>query len=265
MIVNFFVVNNKFIEETIFQYKQVVELLNTRKTTDVRTGLLINRINRFLAEVQFHNQTIFAFVPNPGRMLELMVPGKKVFLRENPGSHRKTDYDLIAVYHKGLVVSIDSNLPNRFIKLLLLNHDLPIFSGYNQVISEPRIYNGRFDFKLMGDYGSQLIEVKSCTLVENGRALFPDAPTTRGARHVRHLVKAVKEKRANKAAIVFVIQRPDATVFSPNEATDPDFAQALRFANEHYVDIIPLTTNLVDWQLELLSQIPVELDYFTIN
>jgi sugar fermentation stimulation protein A len=123
------------------------------------------------------------------------------------------------------------------------------------------MYNGRFDFMLKGKSGNQFIEVKSCTLVEHGRALFPDAPTKRGARHARHLVKALNEKHVIKAAIVFVIQRPDAIIFSPNVATDPDFAHALRFANEQGVDIIPLTTNLVNWQLELLSRIPFELDY----
>ena len=235
--------------------------MNSKFGSNVHKGVLIDRPNRFLAKVQLDNEIILAFVPNPGRMLELMIPGKKVFLREKSGSHRKTDYDLIAVYYKGLIVSIDSNLPNRFIKRLLQNNELPMFTDYRQVIPEPRIYNGRFDFKLIGDSGIQFIEVKSCTLVENGRALFPDAPTLRGVRHVRHLVKALKEKQVSKTAIVFVIQRPDAFVFSPNEATDPDFAQALRYANENGVNIFPFTTNLVNWHLELLSNIPVEFDY----
>ena len=239
----------------------MVESLNSRKIPNIRNGILIERPNRFLAKVQLDNQIILAFVPNPGRMLELMVPGKKVFLRANSGFHRKTNFDLISVYHKELVVSIDSQLPNRFIKRLLLNHDLPMFSGYNQVISESRAYRGRFDFELKGDYGNQFIEVKYCTLVMNGRAIFPDAPTIRGARHVRHLVKALKEKRVRKAAIVFVIQRSDATVLSLNDKTDSNFAQTLRFANEHGIDIIPLTMNLVNWHPELLSQIPYDLEY----
>jgi sugar fermentation stimulation protein A len=144
-------------------------------------------------------------VPNPRRMHELLIPEKKVYLRFNSSSTRKTDYDLIAVKHNQFIVSIDSNLPNRFIHRLLQNRELPTFTNYNKIIPEPRMYEGRFDFKLSGDSGTQFIEVKSCTLVESGRALSPDAPTIRGTRHVRHLVKVLGEKDVIRAAIVFVI------------------------------------------------------------
>jgi sugar fermentation stimulation protein A len=224
-------------------------------------GFFQKRINRFLAQVDLGGDSVLTHVPNPGRMHELFIPRKEVFLRVNPGPQRKTDFDLIAVKHNQLIISIDSSLPNKFIRRLLQKHELPMFSEYDQVIPEPRVYDGRFDFKLIGNSGNQFIEVKSCTLVESGRALFPDAPTLRGARHVRHLVKALKENLAFKTAIVFVIQRPDATVFSPNVITDSNFAQALRFANEQGVDIIPLTTQLVNWQLELLSRIPIDFDF----
>lgn len=229
--------------------------------SEILVGFYQKRLNRFLAQIELDGNSVLAHVPNPGRMYELLTPRKEVYLRAKPNTQRKTDFNLIAVKHNQLIISIDSTLPNQFIKRLLENYDLSMFTGYDTVIPEPRIYDGRFDFMLTGTKGNQFIEVKSCTLVESGRALFPDAPTKRGTKHVMYLVKSLGEKLTFKAAMIFVIQRPDATVFSPNAATDPDFASALRYAEEHGVDIIPLTSKLVNWNLDLISRIPYELDY----
>ncbi|MHA2396384.1 MAG: DNA/RNA nuclease SfsA [Candidatus Thorarchaeota archaeon] len=232
------------------------------KTPGIRKAVLIDRPNRFLGRVHLDGKVTEVFIPNPGRMLELMVPGNEVFLRENIASHRKTDYDMIGLEYNGVLVSIDSNLPNRFIKRLLVSHELPFFNDYDIVIPEPRVFDGRFDFKLTGASGSTFIEVKSCTLVEDGRAIFPDAPTIRGARHLRHLAAAIKSNQVVRAAVIFVVQRPDAKIFSPNDDTDPKFGDALRFAHESGVEIFPLVTKVVEWDLKLITQIPYELDHF---
>jgi sugar fermentation stimulation protein A len=232
------------------------------KTQGIRKAFLVDRPNRFLGRVQLDGKVMEVFIPNPGRMLELMIPGKEVFLRENKGLHRKTDYDMIGLEYNGILVSIDSNLPNRFIKKLLISHKLPFFNDYESVIPEPRAFDGRFDFKLSGNEGSSLIEVKSCTLVEDDRAIFPDAPTIRGARHLTHLTAALTEGQVNRAAIIFVIQRPDAKVFSPNDRTDPKFGDALRLAYANGVEIFPLVTRVVNWDLQLIKQIPFELHYY---
>ena len=123
------------------------------------------------------------------------------------------------------------------------------------------MYNGRFDFLLTGKETS-LIEVKSCTLVVDERAIFPDAPTIRGARHVKHLIRALEESVVDNAFIVFVIQRPDVRIFSPNDPTDPEFSKNLRLAHEAGVNIIPMRTELVDWKLQFCDIIPYDLDYF---
>ncbi|MBY8996663.1 MAG: DNA/RNA nuclease SfsA [Candidatus Thorarchaeota archaeon] len=232
------------------------------KTAGIRKAVLIDRPNRFLGRVRLDGQVTEAFIPNPGRMLELMIPGNEVFLRENKASHRKTDYDMIGLEYNGVLVSIDSNLPNRFIKRLLRSYELPFFKDYDSVIPEPRAFEGRFDFKLTSTKGASFIEVKSCTLVEEGRAIFPDSPTTRGARHLRHLAAALKENQVKRSAIIFVIQRPDAKVFSPNDNTDPKFGDALRFAHANGVEVFPLVTQVVDWDLKLVRQIPYELEHF---
>jgi len=225
----------------------------------VRIGKFVERPNRFLARVEVDGKIEEVFVPNPGRMYELMIPGKKVFIRDNPGPHRKTSFDMIGVQHDGVLISLDSNLPNRFIRNLLETHQLPYFAGYTKVRPEPRAYGGRFDFLLEGKNNRTFIEVKSCTLVVNRRVLFPDAPTTRGARHMKHLAHALISGDVDDAAVVFVIQRPDADIFSPHDGNDPKFGEALREAHEHGVRIIPLLTNVVDWNLELVRKIPFDL------
>ncbi len=235
-------------------------------TPEVKRARLIDRPNRFLANVRLQDRTVQVFVPNPGRMYELMVPGKTVYLREAENRKRKTHYDMIAVEHEGVLISIDSNLPNRLLKRLLMEHRMrQYFDGYDRVVPEPQFYGGRFDFLLESERGNTVIEAKSCTLVVNGRACFPDAPTVRGARHMKHLARALDEERVKRAVVVFVVQRPDATVFSPNDMTDPLFGSDLRSAHRRGVEILPLVTTFYQWRPVIIGAIPYDLNYHSRN
>ncbi|TFH10462.1 MAG: DNA/RNA nuclease SfsA [Candidatus Thorarchaeota archaeon] len=225
----------------------------------VRIGKFIERPNRFLARVEIDGQIEEVFVPNPGRMYELMIPGKQVYIRDNSAPHRKTSFDMIGIYHDGVLISLDSNLPNRFMRALLETNQLTCFTGYSKVIPEPRVYGGRFDFLLEGENKRTFVEVKSCTLVVKRRVLFPDAPTARGARHMKHLAHALTSGDVDAAAVVFVIQRPDADIFSPHDGNDPIFGDALREAHNQGVQIIPLLTKVIDWNLVLVKKIPYDL------
>jgi len=196
-------------------------------------------------------------------MFELMVPGKEVFVREINPQGRKTNFDMIAVKHKGVIVSIDSYLPNRFMKELLTRREFRRFSGYSKVKSEPQVYEGRFDFFLDGPETKVYIEVKSCTLVNERRAIFPDAPTSRGTRHIRNLARSLDDGIVDRASVVFVVQRPDVDVFSPNDLTDPKFGSALRNSHDRGVEVYALRTEVVNWNLEFRGEIPIELDYFS--
>lgn len=226
---------------------------------EIYEATFASRPNRFLAVLQLDGEPIEAYVPNPGRMYEIMIPGRKMFVRYSPADHRRTDFTLVGVRHDDVMVSLDANLPNRFMKRMLTSHSFPFFDGYDQVKSEPQMYEGRFDFLLSGSSGIQIVEVKSCTLVVGGRAVFPDAPTERGARHLRGLVRALEDRLADRAVVVFVIQRPDALVFSPNDVTDPKFGNSLRDAAKAGVEVIPITTRVRNWKLEFLERIPTEL------
>lgn len=196
-------------------------------------------------------------LPNPGRLKELLVPGAELLLR--PAKYperRKTKFDVFAVVAEGRTVVVDSRIPNQIIREALGSGEIAEFSGYRLVRSEPARGNGRLDFLLESDRLC-LVEVKSCTLVRNGIALFPDAPTERGRRHLLELARAIEE--GYRASVVFVIQREDAELFMPNDETDPDFGTALREVAAKGVEPIALSTRYREGTVELIGGVPVDL------
>ncbi|MEM2936531.1 MAG: DNA/RNA nuclease SfsA [Candidatus Bathyarchaeia archaeon] len=149
------------------------------------TGTFQKRPNRFLALVRVNGTVVPCFLPNPGRLHELLVPDVKVILKEAPEGDRKTPYDLIGVWANDHKISVDSRVPNQLLLEALRNQELEEFSMYRVVKPEWSFGHTRFDFLLTDGVKKCLLEAKSCTLVEGGRALFPDAPTERGRRHPR--------------------------------------------------------------------------------
>jgi len=198
-------------------------------------GIFQERPNRFLVLAKVENKILPSFLPNPGRMHELLTPGTEVILRKVLKQNRKTDYDLIGVSYNGQMVSVDSRVPNKLVLEALKNRDIQELSEYNVIKPEYGYGHTRFDFFLANEHESCLLEVKSCTLVKDGVAMFPDARTERGRRHVRDLVKAKKE--GYRACVLFIVQRTDAHVFVPNDETDPEFGKVLRNAAIEGVEI----------------------------
>lgn len=214
------------------------------------------RHNRFLVEVERDGQRLLCHLPNPGRLQELLVPAARVQLAPRPGPTRKTSYDLVAVRTDTVWVSLDTHLPNEAVGRALREGRLPGFDPSREVRSEVPLGASRVDF-LLRDGRDYYLEVKSVTLVEGGTALFPDAPTERGQRHMRELADAVGPETS--AGVLFLVQRPDARRFRPHEAMDPGFAAALRdahaagvevhafrsrFNGETLVDFAPIVTSL---------------------
>jgi sugar fermentation stimulation protein A len=217
---------------------------------------LIERPNRFLGVVELEGKKVQAFIPNPGRMHELMVPGTRVYVIPKEGDHRKTKFDLTLMEYNNTLVSIDSRLPNYMLKESI-NNGLEEFKGFHVERAEPTFHDSRLDLKLTDGTNQVLLEAKSCTLVEDGIALFPDAPTKRGARHMNTLVKALEHGRA---AVCFVIQRNDAREWRPNEKMDPDFAQALRNAVENGVEAYAYTCDINLETVSIVKRVPINLD-----
>jgi sugar fermentation stimulation protein A len=178
---------------------------------------------------------VWCYLPNSGRLGELLEPGRRVLLRPAAAPGRKTGFDLVLVDVAGTLVSADARLPNALVEEALREGRLSPFEGYDDIRREVPYHESRLDFALKEKGQRCLIEVKSVTLVEGGLALFPDAPTRRGQRHVQELRRAVGD--GERAAIVFVVQREDAWVFTTNDGADPVFAGALRCALEEGVEV----------------------------
>jgi sugar fermentation stimulation protein A len=220
-------------------------------------GVFLERPNRFLSMVRVGEEVMPCFLPNPGRMVELLVPGTKVILSEVLKEERKTCFDLVGVFYEGRLVSVDSRVPNRLVLEALRNRDLEEFLGYDVVKPEYGYGHSRFDFFLSSGKGRCLLEVKSCTLVEDGVALFPDAVTLRGRRHVTELAEALNE--GYRACVLFVIQRTDARVFAPNDETDPKFSEALRDAASNGVEVYAYSSEFRENVITLRDRVPVRL------
>jgi sugar fermentation stimulation protein A len=198
-----------------------------------------SRPNRFLGVVLADGVETLCFIPNPGRMKELLYRGARVYLTPVQSETRKTRYNLTLVDHQGILVSVDSNVPNKLVHEAINKRLIESFQDFRVEKAEHTFGESRLDFLLEGDTGKLFLEVKSCTLINDGVAHFPDAPTKRGSRHVKTLMKALEHGRA---AVFFLIQRPDANSFRPNEETDPDFAVNLREAEKKGVEVYAYTS-----------------------
>ncbi|EOC99947.1 DNA/RNA nuclease SfsA [Caldisalinibacter kiritimatiensis] len=204
---------------------------------NILEGYFHRRVNRFIAEVYINNKLEKAHVPNTGRMKELLVEGAKVLVRKVEKTERKTKFDLLMVYYNNILVNIDSKIPNILLYKGFQEKKLNYFKEYNEVKREVTYGNSRFDIGLIGKENA-LIEAKCVTFVRNKIAMFPDAPTKRGVKHINELIKATKE--GVKTAVFFIIQRDDAEVFMPNWEMDKEFSSCLRKAYNNGVKIVPL-------------------------
>jgi len=195
---------------------------------DLVEGIFLERVNRFLARVEVDGREVGVHVANSGRMKELFVPGWRVLVRPVSGDHRKTKFDLVLVDMGNALVSADARMPNPLLAEGVANGHLQQFAGYTDMRREVIFGDSRLDLMLEGPSDRCYIEVKSVTLVTNGVGLFPDAPTIRGAKHLRTLETVLEA--GHRAAVVFVVQRPDASAFATSDPSDPDLADALRSA-----------------------------------
>ncbi len=218
----------------------------------------IARPNRFLSQVKIDGKIHDSHVPDPGRLKELLFPGARVLVEPKSGSERKTKFATVMVYSGQELISINSQLPNKFVRFCLDGNLIPEFSGWRVKKQEYTLGKSRFDFLLEKDGQEKLLEVKSATLVEEGVARFPDAVTARGTKHVNHLVDSITPERS--AAVLFIVQRSDANSFEPHWGRDPKFAKALKAAVEQGLELLIYTTHLEPDAMTLGSSIPFNLE-----
>lgn len=222
---------------------------------NVIPGTFLERPNRFIARVDIAGETHLCHVKNTGRLGELLIPGAPVYLQPAGNPDRKTRYDLIVVEKDGMLVNIDSSAPNTVFAEYLRERQ-PL--GPLLALKREAVYgHSRLDFTFETEAKQYYAEVKGCTLLEEGVALFPDAPTPRGVRHLDTLVDCLAEGYG--ALAVFVIQLTPARVFSPHDARHPAFGAALRRASGQGVEIWALDCHVTPEELTIRGRIPIRL------
>jgi len=238
--------------------------VSVTQTTEPLFGTFLERPNRFRMEIRLDDgSSVSAHCPNPGRMEELFTGGEQVSLRRaiplTTTIKRVTTHDVLGVFYNDHWISIDSRLPNALIGAALAAGAIRELKAWEVDRPEHTWGSSRFDFLLQGPEGKKgLLEVKSCTLVEENIARFPDAPTIRGARHLRELTEAVQ--KGYSAWALFCIQRPDARLWRPNHVMDPDFADACQKAEAGGVTLLAYTCDFDGVTLSLWESVPVQLN-----
>ena len=224
---------------------------------DYVKGIFKARPNRFIAEVEVDGNLEIAHVPNTGRCKELLVENAIVWLKPSDNPNRKTKFSLHFVENRGVLVSLYSQQANSIVYDAVVEGKIKELLGYTHHQREKSVDNSRIDIYLENSNGdSCFVEVKGVTLIIDGEARFPDAPTERGAKHLRELIKLKKE--GNRCCVFFLIQHPAGEFFRPNWENDPIFSQTL---NEAYAEGVEILVYRCDNQLSGIELIPEPLDF----
>lgn len=223
----------------------------------MREARFLRRINRFTAFVELDGQEEMVHVKNTGRCKELLIKGAKVFLEEADKEGRKTKYSLIAVYKGNVLVNMDSQAPNQMAAEALAEGKIAEIGSVDFLKREVKYGNSRFDLYYQQGEKKGFIEVKGITLEEDGIAMFPDAPTERGTKHLRELIRAKEE--GYESAVLFVIQMKGIIEFRPNEERDRKFTEALRDAASAGVKILAYDCGVEIGKVWMEERVPVHL------
>lgn len=223
-------------------------------------GRLVKRYKRFLADVDLEGQgRVTVHCPNSGSMRGCAEPGAQVWLSQSRNPARKLKYTWELIQTKGSLVGINTQVPNKLVRSALENRQVDELKEFTRVRWEVKTSDHtRLDLLLENKADEKCyVEIKNCTLVESGIALFPDAVTTRGQKHLDELVRLKKE--GHRAVIFYLIQRMDAAVFTPAALIDPDYARKLKHAVENGVEILTRDVWIDSAMIRLRRALPVQL------
>ena len=228
---------------------------------DVLQGQFVDRPNQFLVRCRLDGRLIRAFMPNPGRMHELLFPGVTLYLEPAPASGiRRTRYTVLAVERDGKPIFLHTHLTNRVARFLIDHKRIPALETAEVIDSEVTVGRSRFDFLLRAGREQIHLEVKSCTLFGNGVAMFPDAVTDRGRKHLVEL--AAMRGPGARPVVLFVVHTPQVEWFMPDYHTDLAFSRTLLEVREQ-LQIVPIS---IDWRSDLsldpeARQLDIPWDY----
>ncbi len=217
-------------------------------------GIFLARPNRFIAHVELDGEIQTVHVKNTGRCKELLPVGARVWCQHWDNPSRKTKYDLISVQKGSRIINMDSQAPNKAAAEWLLSGGLGEIADLKGEYTQD---DSRFDFSFLKDGRRCFLEVKGVTLEQDGVCAFPDAPTLRGAKHLRGLTKLAGEGFG--AYVLFVIQMADVKYLHPNDATDPAFGQALREAAAQGVQVLAVQCRVTPDTMEIADFVEMKL------
>ena len=217
-------------------------------------GKFIKRPNRFIAHIEIQGKEEICHVKNTGRCRELLPEGATVWCQQFDDPKRKTKFDLITVRKGERLINMDSQAPNKAAMEWLQGGGLGEIS---KLRAESKWGDSRFDFYFEKDGKPCYLEVKGVTLENDGVCAFPDAPTERGAKHLRELTALVRQGLG--AYVLFVIQMPDVKYLHPNDETDPAFGKALREAHAAGVQVLAMCCHVTESTMEITHPVLVKL------
>jgi len=229
------------------------------KYENITSARFVCRPNRFVAVVRTDSGEKTVHVKNTGRCRELLVPDRTVYLHRPDGKNRKTEYDLVAVEKERaglspLLVNMDSQLPNAVAAEWICGN---LVGEDAKIKREVFFEDSRFDIYFEDGEKRGFAEVKGVTLEEDGVARFPDAPTERGIKHLRGLVRAMEA--GFDAYVIFVIQMSGMKYFEPNDATHPEFGAELRRAAALGVKVVAAECDVRPDSVRISGTIPIKL------
>lgn len=195
----------------------------------------VRRPNRFVAEIRFKDKTVKAHVHDSGRLSELLYKGNNLLIKKAENKNRKTAWDVIAAWNNNTWVLINTYYHRKIFLQYIKNKFVSPFKNIDNIKPEYKFNNSRLDFLITDEEEKIYVETKGVTLLDNNTAIFPDAPTKRGRKHLKELIKI--KKNGNRAAVFFLIFLKQAKNFLPNYQTDIKFTKILNEASEKGVEI----------------------------
>ena len=224
------------------------------KYNNMVPGIFLARPNRFIAHVEIDGTMEVVHVKNTGRCRVLLPVGAEVWCEVSDNPNRKTKFDLITVRKGHRLINMDSQAPNKAAGEWLQAGGL---GKIQNLKAETFHEDSRFDFSFEKDGRKCFLEVKGVTLENDGVCAFPDAPTERGAKHLKGLCKLAQEGYG--AYVLFVIQMADVKFLHPNDVTDPNFGAALREAAANGVQVLAVDCHVTEDTMEIRNPVPVKL------
>jgi len=228
------------------------------KFPELIPAIFIKRDNRFLASVRLlTGEKAAAFVPTTGRLTGALRPGCRAWLAPSSNPKRKTRYTLVlSELDNGGLCSVNATMANDLVAEALRERNLAAFR-YERIEKEVTFGRSRLDFRLLQEDEACWMEVKSVTYAEDGLGKFPDAPTSRGRKHLGELAKLAA--RGDRASAVFVAQREDVLSFAPFETIDPEFTETLRQVHKEGVEVHAYRCDVSLEKVAIAEEIPVDL------